>query len=343
MTMNAVFAAGDFTAANAYTLSFSGQVGRNAVQRFFVRVPQGASALKVDMAAGGSTPGAGQVRFLRFTPQGLPADSNASTSCYNPDAGAGCAGGTPTSRTAVNPQPGVWELVVEARRTSDALQAPFSLTATVLGSAISPNPDVVPAATVGVPLNRGYTVNNLLAGFSGRLVGGGALGSTQTQRPTIANLASQTFDVTIPAGASNYTVRTLNPSDARADIDLVLFNCTTGTCVVAASSGGGSSVEQVSVNNPAAGLWRIRIDGFAVPAGTTDYDLIDTYLSAALGSLVATDSNAAHPSGSSWAPSATLTVTGLPGAGRKITGTLAVQTDAGVTVGAGSLVVDAVS
>jgi hypothetical protein len=194
-----------------------------------------------------------------------------------------------------------------------------------------------------VPLNRGYTVNNLLAGFSGRLVGGGALGSTQTQRPTIANLASQTFDVTIPAGASNYTVRTLNPSDARADIDLVLFNCTTGTCVVAASSGGGSSVEQVSVNNPAAGLWRIRIDGFAVPAGTTDYDLIDTYLSAALGSLVATDSNAAHPSGSSWAPSATLTVTGLPGAGRKITGTLAVQTDAGVTVGAGSLVVDSVS
>ena len=342
MTMNAVFAAQEFTAANAYTAGFSGQVGRNAVARLFVRVPTGASALKVDLAAGGTTPGAGQVRFLRFSPYGLPVDSTASTNCYNPDAGAGCAGGTPTSRTAVNPIPGVWELVVEARRTSDTLQAPFSLTATVLGTAISPSPDVVPSATLGVPQTRGYTVSNLLAGFTGKLVGGGALGSTQTQRPTIGNLQQQTFDVTIPAGASNYTVRTSNPSDARADIDLVLFNCTSGTCVVAGSSGGGSSVEQVSINNPAAGLWRIRIDGFSVPAGTTAYDLVDTYLSAALGSVVGNDADAAHPSGSSWSPSATLTVNGQPGAGRKITGTVAVQTDGGVLIGTGSIVVDAV-
>ena len=343
MTMNAVYAASEFTAANAYTVNFSGQIGRNDAKKFFVRVPAGASALKVDMTAGGTAVGTGQVRFLRFSPQGLPADSTASTNCYNPDAGAGCAGGTPTSRTTVNPLPGVWELVVEARRTSDTLEAPFSLTATVLGTAISPNPDVVPSATLGVPQTRSYTVDNLLAGFTGKLVGAPALGSTQTQRPTIGNLQSQTFDVTLPAGASNYTVRTSNPSDARADIDLVLFNCTSGTCVVAGSSGSGSSNELVSINNPAAGLWRIRIDGFSVPAGTTAYDLVDTYLSAALGSLAAIDDNAAHPSGSSWSPSAVLTVNGQPGAGRKITATLSVQTDAGVTVGSGSVVVDAVS
>jgi pre-peptidase len=295
------------------------------------------------MAAGGAEAGKGQVRFLRFDPYGVPFDTTSSTNCYNPDAGAGCAGGTPTSRTLVNPIPGVWELVVEARRTSDTLEAPFSLTATVLGTAISPNPDVVPSATVGVPQTRAYTVNNLLAGFTGKLVGGGALGSTQTQRPTIGTLQSQTFDVTIPAGASNYTVRTFNPSDARADIDLVLLNCTSGTCVTAGSSGSGGSVEQVSINNPAAGLWRIRVDGFSVPAGTTAYDLVDTYISPALGSLVANDSDAAHPSGSSWSPTATLTVNGQPGAGRKLTGTLSVQTDAGVTVGTGSLVVDSVS
>jgi hypothetical protein len=55
------------------------------------------------------------------------------------------------------------------------------------------------------------------------------------------------------------------------------------------------------------------------------------------------DINASHPSSSSWAATATLTVNAQPGVDRKITGTLTVQTDAGVSVGAGSLIVDSVS
>ena len=344
MTMNAVFAPQEFTAANAYTLQAGGTVGRDATRSYFVRVPDGASALKVDFVGGGAEPGVGQVRFLRFTPQGLPLDNNSSLSCYNPDAGGGCAGGTPNSRTVVNPLPGVWELVVEARRTSDILEAPFGLTATVLATAISPNPDSVPSATIGTPLTRNYSVANRLAGFTGRLVGGGALASTQTQRPTIAHLATQEFDVTLPSGVSSYTVRTGNSSDLRADIDLVLLRCSTpSTCVQVASSGGSTAVEQVTLTNPVASLYRIRIIGFAVPTGSTAYDLVDSYVLPSLGTLSASDADASHPSGSSWSPTATLTVNGQPGAGRKLTGTLTVQTDAGVTVGSGSLVVESVS
>ena len=95
--------------------------------------------------------------------------------------------------------------------------------------------------------------------------------------------------------------------------------------------------------NPVAALYRIEVDGFSVPSGSTAYDLVDSYVWPALGTLTSNDANASHPSGSSWAPTATLTVNGEPGAGRKTTGTLTVQTDAGVTVGSGSLVVDAVS
>ena len=343
MTMNAVFVPQDFTAANAYTFQADGTVGRDATRSYFVRVPVGASALKVDMTGGGADPGAGQIRFLRFTPQGLPLDSNSSLSCYDPDAGAGCAGGTPHSRTAVNPQPGVWELVVEARRTSDVKQAPFGLTATVLSTAITPNPDVVASATIGIPQTRNYTVANQLAGFTGRLVGGGALASTQTQRPTIAHLAQQDFDVTLPSGVTSYTVRTGNSSDLRADIDLVVFRCSTPTsCVQVGSSGGATAVEQVTLNNPVASLYRIRIIGFSVPTGSTAYDLVDSFVLPSLGTLTGNDSNADHPSGSSWSPTATLTVNGQPGPGRNITGTLTVQTDAGATVGSGSLVVDSV-
>ncbi len=343
MAMNAVFVPHAFTAANAFTLNVSGNVGRNATQHYFLNVPVGASALKVDLTGGGATPGAGQVRFLRFTPQGIPLDSTSSLNCYNPDAGAGCSGGTPTSRTAINPQPGVWELVVEARRTSDTLQAPFALSATVLGAAITPNPDVVASAVLGTPQVRDYTVTNLLAGFTGRLVGGGSLASTQTQRPTIGHLAQQTFDVTLPSGVTSWTVRTGNAADVRADIDLFVFNCTTGTCVQVGAGTTATSVEQVTLNNPGAGLYRILIDGFSVPEETTAYDLVDAYISPALGSLVSADTDAAHPSGSSWSPTATLTVNGQPGAGRSITGTLTVRTDGGVTIGGASLIVESVN
>ncbi len=288
MTMNAVFVPNDLTAANAYTFQASGKVGRDATRSYFVRVPVGASALKVDMTGGGDQAGAGQIRFLRYSPQGLPVDSNASTSCYDPDAGAGCVGGTAHSRTIVNPEPGVWELVVESRRTSDVKEAQFGLTATVLGTAITPNPDVVSSVTLGTPLTRNYTVSNQLAGFTGRLVGGGALASTQTQRPTIANQAQQTFDVTLPAGVTSYTVRTGNASDLRADIDLVVFRCAPA-CVQVGSSGGATAVEQVTLANPVAALYRILVDGFAVPSGSTAYDLVDSYVQPALGTLTSND------------------------------------------------------
>ena len=341
MTMNSVFVPYELTSANAYTFSASGSVGRNATKHFFVRVPAGASSLKVDMTGGGAA-GAGQVRFLRYTPQGLPSDSNSSLSCYNPDSGGGCAGGTPLSRTSTNPQAGVWELVVEARRTSDVLSAPFTLTATVTNTTISPNPDPVPSAVIGTPQDRTYTIANLFSAFTGRLVGGGSLASTQTQRPSVAHQGQTTVDVTLPSGVSSYVVKTGNSSVGNADIDLVVFRCNP-TCVTVGSSGGATATETVTLANPAAGLYRILIDGFNVPGGSTDFDLVDSWTSAALGSLTSADTNALHAAGSSYNATATLTVLGQPGAGRLITGTLFVRTEADVTIASGSVVVQSLT
>lgn len=343
MTMNLVVAADEFTAAKQYRVNYSGRIGRNDTQRFFVRVPDEASALKVDMDAGGAQPGKGQVRFLRYTPQGLGADSNSSINCFNPDAGGGCSTGSPISRTVVDPMPGVWELVVEARRTSDALEAPFSLAVTVLGTEVSPNPDVVDSLAIGEPTTRQYTVANKLAGFTGRLVGGGPLGSGRSQRPQIGHQGQETYDVTIPAGAAAFTVTTGNPADARADIDLFVYNCTSGSCVLAGASTSSSSNERVALTNPAAGLWRILVDGFSVPSGSTEYDLVDVYVGSFLGSIEATDTDAQRASGSTWSPTAVLTAGAQPGAGRQLTGQLTVRTDTGVTVGTASVIVESVT
>ena len=160
-------------------------------------------------------PGAGQVRFLRYTRRASRVDITIVDELLQPGRGRWLRRWhADRARTVNNPMPGVWEIVVEARRTSDAVSAPFSVSASVLGTTISPNPDMVPSAQIGTPMNREYTVTNRLAAFNGRLVGGGALGSTQTERPTVGDLAQTTFDVTLPsAGVTSYTIRTSNASD----------------------------------------------------------------------------------------------------------------------------------
>jgi hypothetical protein len=337
LTLNTVTAVQDFTAANGYSLSQKGNVARNESTSVFVRVPAGASALKVDLGVN-----TGQIRFLRNDPTGVPLDSNASTNCYLPDAGAGCAGGSPTSRTVVNPMPGVWEIAVESRRTSDQKVTPFTLTTSLIGTKISPDPDTIASATIGSPVARSYTVANQLAAFTGRLTGG-PLGSSAITRPTIAKGAVQTFEVTVPAGATSFTARTGNPADGGADLDMIVYNCTSGSCVQAGTSGGPTAVEQVTVNNPAAGLWRVEIDGFDVPAGTTAYDYSDTYVAPSLGSVTVNDSNTSRASGSSWTVAGAVTAGAQPGAGRVLRGDLSIVLEDGTVVGRSSVVVQAVN
>lgn len=341
-TMNVVFSPAEFTRRDGYVATFDGTVGRNQTRSYFVRVPEGASALQIDMQGGGAEPGTGQLRFLRFTPFGVPLDSTSSLNCFNPDAGGGCVGGTPTSRTVTDPVPGVWEIVVESRRTSDAQVAPFTMSATLLGAQITPNPDVIESATVGTPVERSYTVDNAFAEFTGRVVGG-PLGSASIQRPEIADLEQQQYEVTVPAGATALTATIGNPSDAGADLDLVVFNCTSGTCVQAGISAGGSSEERVTVANPAAGAWVVLVDGFAVPAGTTEYDYRDVVSSPAFGSLDVADADALRESGRSWTVPGTLTPAAAPGEGRQLLGSVGVVTAGGVRVASGDVIVQSVT
>jgi subtilisin family serine protease len=337
LALNTVIAAQDFTAANGYALSSKGKSSRNESTSVFVKVPAGASALKVDLAAG-----TGQIRFLRNDPTGVPLDSNASTNCYLPDAGAGCAGGSPTSRTVVNPMPGVWEITVETRRTSDAAVVPFTLTTSLIGAKISPDPDTIATATVGTPVARSYTVANQLAAFTGRLTGG-TLGSSAISRPSIAEGAKQKFDVTVPAGSTSFTAKIGNPAAGGADLDMVVYDCTSASCVQAGSSGGPTAEEQVTIKNPAAGHWQVEVDGFAVPGGTTAYDYSDTYVAPSLGTVTVDDSNAVRSSGGSWTVTGAVTAGAQPGAGRVLRGELALVLEDGTVVGRSTVVVQAVS
>ncbi|EID54818.1 S8 family serine peptidase [Saccharomonospora xinjiangensis] len=340
-TMNVVFAPLEFAEQDGFTAKASGTVGRNQVSKVFVRVPEGTASMKVDMAAGGDA-GKGQVRFVRYDPTGIPVDSTSSLACYNPDAGGGCPGGTATSRTLTDPMPGVWEIVVEARRTSDAATSPWSLTMAVQGASVEPNPDVLPEVTLGEPVSREYTVTNRLGSFTGALEGV-PLDSARKERPSIGEGEQQSYDVTVPAGATSLTATIGSVSDGGADLDLFVYDCTSGTCQLADYTADGDSEESVTVANPVAGTWRVEIDAYAVPAGTTEYDYLDTYAVQGLGVVEVADEPQERATGATWTAQATVTANGDPGEGRLLRGVLTVRTTDDLRVGSTEVLVESVT
>ncbi|MFE1439007.1 S8 family serine peptidase [Streptomyces sp. NPDC058739] len=259
-----------------FTYSASSSVQRNAHKSYFVTVPEGAKSLEVAI---GGLADKSQTRFIAIHPYGVPADTTGTPYCYNNYLdGNGCKPGV---RSYADPQPGVWEIEVESRRTSPVLNNPFKLDVSVLGAAFDPETVTVSEAKVGVPTAASWTVKNNFAAIDGKLVGG-PLGSSKAARPTIAEGDTQISTVVVPEGAASLDVAIGNVSDAAADLDLTVKNAA-GTVV--GSAADGDSEEAVSVKNPAAGTYTIEVAGYAVPAGSTAYDYLDVFFSAALGSV----------------------------------------------------------
>jgi hypothetical protein len=342
-TMNTIVVAEQFTAASNYRIVKTGVVKRNQVFHYFVFVPPGTPAFKVDLDDH-TAAGAGQVRFLRFHPFGLHLDPNSSLDCYSPPVPGNTCGPNPLSRSVTKPQSGVWEITVEARRTSDTDAAPYTLTMAILGASVSPNPDIIPSATIGTPIARSYTATNLLGDFTGRMIGT-TLGSARQGVFTIANHAQQQYVTNVTAKTTSFRATIGSPSDPAADLDLFVFNCTstTGNCVLAGQSADGDSEESVTINNPAAGNWMVLVDGFAVPAGTTTYNYVDVFVNEAFGAISVTDANALRPAGSSWTVPATVTANAAPAEGRVLVGNVEVRTDGGVLVGSADVIVQRVT
>ena len=138
----ATVVAGTTPAGPAYAFSRQSAVDRNLYKSYFVTVPEGAKALQVNLT--GIATGS-QTRFIAIDPWGIPVDSTASTACYTNFPDSGC---DPRSRAYENPTPGIWEIEVESRRTSPALNNPFQISARIQGVTVEP-------AVVELPVRDG--------------------------------------------------------------------------------------------------------------------------------------------------------------------------------------------
>ncbi|MER7976293.1 S8 family serine peptidase [Streptomyces sp. NPDC095817] len=318
-----------------YTYKASGSVQRNSTTSSFVTVPEGASALEVAI---GGLKDKSQTRFISIHPYGVPVEDTGTPYCYNNYLdGNGCK---PDMRSYADPQAGVWEIEVEARRTSPLLDNPYKLDVAVLGAAFDPAVVTVPEAKVGVPSTASWKVTNNFAAIDGKLKGG-PLGSSKSTRPTIADGATQTTTVEVPAGAASLDVSIGNVSDTAADLDLTVYDAA-GTVV--GQSADGDSEEAVSIASPAAGTYTVEVAGYSVPSGSTAYDYLDVFFSGALGTVTVDDSTPVKlATGASATVSGSVTAAAAAPEGREFFGQVQLVNAHGTVAGTGSVKIEKVT
>jgi hypothetical protein len=316
-----------------YSTSWSGKVDRNSSQSYFVAVPEGTQALQLNLT--GIATGS-QTRMLAIDPFGVPVGTTASTACYTNFSDVKAC--NPVSRAIENPLPGLWEIEVEARRTSRTLANPYTLRTAVQSVAVTPETVVLPTVVAGEPTEVTWTLKNELAPVT--VTGkGGPLGSAKVARPTIAEGDVQEYDVVVPAGASRLDVAIGGTSDLAADLDLYVE---LGGVEVGRSADGDSE-ESVSIDAPTAGTYTVIVDGYAVPAGTTEYDYRDVFYSPALGSVSVPPTSVGLANGETGQVTGSVIAKQAPAAGRQLFGEMTVVTDEGAVVGRGNVSIGSVT
>ncbi|MEV6688221.1 S8 family serine peptidase [Streptomyces sp. NPDC051130] len=319
----------------SFAQSQTSSVQRNSHKSYFVTVPQGAKTLEV--ALGGLAAGS-QTRFISIHPYGVGVEDSATTMCYpNYDNPANKC--RPDLRSYADPTPGVWEIEVEARRTSPLLDNPFKLDVSVLGATFDPAVKVLPEVKQGAPAPVQWSIKNDAAAIAGGKLQGGPLGSAKVAKPTIAAGETQTTEVTVGEGVSRLDVAIGKVSDAAADLDLEVYK----DGVKVGSSADGDSEEAVSLLNPAAGTYSIKVIGYAVPSGSTTYDYRDVYFSTALGSVQVDEAAAVNlANGASAQVSANVLVSSPAPEGRQFFGQVQLLNGRGTAAGTGSVQIDKV-
>jgi subtilisin family serine protease len=322
-TMNTVVAALPLNLGNSFAQTVTGSADRPDTNkpRHFFAVPAGTTMIRVT-----GTVISGRMRMLRQHPFGFSIDNTSTTGyCTAP-----CSVQRVFTPTAATPAAGVWEVTMDTSRTSPTSVGTYSLTFETFSVTIAPTSWTETGVTI--PSTKGpktFTTTNNGAAFTGSMVGT-ALTSAYEQTPNTFSPGGpqQVRLIDVPNNTTRLTVQIFQLPGAAADLDLFVYDCTTGptTCVLR-GQGVGSTANETVIVNPIApattlnvGQWKTVVDPFFVPAGGTNYRYLDEYAKASLGSIATTDAAAVRASGSSWTADATATLAESPGTGRFLRG-----------------------
>jgi hypothetical protein len=267
----------DLGPAGGYQAAAQVEVPALGRRSLFFRVPQGMDAL---VLRGRYPPG--QVMGSIAAPDG-GWQGGLAFLAVDPKTGEG-------SRAIERPAPGLWRITlnsVAGRFESSPGRggpAKVRITASVARASVQASGGRVEARNLAGPLDGGLKAARL--------------SSPDHREGVLAAGGDRMFDIEVPAGAAMLLAK----ADADKDVDLYLFDCTSGACGLhpyrRATSHSGH--EQVLVEAPRPGRWKLALHA-AFPRGETAWRLLD----AAAQAPAPLEPTAARASGSAWTAPAT--------------------------------------
>lgn len=318
--LNTIVVADQFSPTSEFTVTKQGQVDWMSHASWCLNVPAGTKALKVDVKIAH-----GNVIPYLLRPSGVLywqlAQRPAPPSAYQ-EAGS-------WSRIIPRPEAGVWQLVVANKnlnaeaRLAKGSRATFTIRASILDAKATQAVQPLELSGTKPNYSREVTFTNQLSPFFGG-VADSSLGSAFSDTTTIdSNSIPRTFEITIPPGAHTFNARIAAATKGAADLDLYLFDCTQEICKLKDFSASDGMDEEVEVENPAAGKWKVFVDPFLVHENVK-YSYFDFFTHPAFGAIKSTSKTSFHPTGATWTERVSIKVDAAPVGSRYLTGFMSV-------------------
>ena len=318
-TMNTVVAAERFTPRNHFRITHDARLKWLESRSFYLNVPAGVAALSLDVRIHGN------LRPWVMSPSGYHYYVRASSVPFSNFQTNGS-----WSRIVPNPEAGVWQVIIENNNIpsdpafSAQREAAFTFNASILG--VDVEPKVVSITSTEFVLAREVSFTNRFAEFVGG-VGSVSLASSYSEDQTAStNMTPVIHQITVPPGASSLSAGITVNEKNDADLDLYIFDCTAKQCVLKDVAAREGPSEFITIESPAAGTWKVVVDGFRLQPRLTRYQYQDVLTHSDFGSVTSTKSPSSHASGSRWIEPVRLQIGKPPGARRRLVGLIVLRT-----------------
>jgi hypothetical protein len=300
-TQATIVAAEPLTNQNNYRVESKFDVPRPGMSHTYYRVPEGASALRIDVE---TTKRRVLVAITRPDTRNITGIRQADTTGKR-------------TYAILDPAPGVWEVRLQdvddtrsfdwqqAKKTNAVPNTPVTLTVSVIGAEVA----VASGASLdalGANAERNaaaeISITNRMGAFPGSAVSV-PLGSVRRERAQLRSTQQRMYDVDVPPGSTALLARVRGVNNA-ADLDVYLFDCSGKECVASRADADMVGDETVMVQNPAAGKWKVVVDAFRADSSGTWFEYEDVVLNPAYGFVAVTDQPGERGVGATWSTKA---------------------------------------
>ncbi|MDR6907753.1 putative HAF family extracellular repeat protein [Agromyces sp. 3263] len=315
-----------------FAVTGSGTLPRGGSTSLLVPVPEGVEALQMtlDGVADGS-----QVRILPIDPDGMPADSNASDHCYT--ASTDPSGCDAAARAVYRPKAGIWEFVIEARRTSGTDANSYTAAVSLQGMSVEPGSTTLDSVTMNEPTDVSMAGTNTFAPVDAHVTTG-EVGTVANLFSTVAQGEVTANQLYVPRETTRLDV-TLTPRE-EADLDFFVYFAGSP---IGQGTATADSPARIVVDDPQPGTYYIVVAGVSVAGDGVTFDYHQEMYSKGQGTVTPkSDATYGLSSGESMPVDGALIVTARQLTGEPMVGRVRVANEYGTIIGAASVAVTTV-